>query len=67
VIASRPFPGAGTLTLSAGVGVTGSPADRDALYRLADRALQEAKQQGRDCTCCEVATPARPGPAPVGV
>jgi diguanylate cyclase (GGDEF)-like protein/PAS domain S-box-containing protein len=56
-IASEPFTKAGHMTISAGVGVlSGSPsapADGDALYRLADQALYEAKQQGRNRTCCQ--------------
>ena len=51
-IASRPFGRAGRLTMSAGVGLQVTPCDGDALYRLADRALYEAKQRGRDRTCC---------------
>lgn len=50
-IASRPFGRAGKLTMSAGVGVQTIPCDGDVLYRLADRALYEAKQRGRDRTC----------------
>lgn len=51
-IASEPFGRAGKLTMSAGVGLMFTPSDGDALYRLADRALYEAKQRGRDRTCC---------------
>jgi diguanylate cyclase (GGDEF)-like protein/PAS domain S-box-containing protein len=51
-IASRPFKRAGKLTMSAGVGLVSTPSDGDALYRMADRALYEAKQRGRDRTCC---------------
>jgi diguanylate cyclase (GGDEF)-like protein/PAS domain S-box-containing protein len=51
-IASRPFVTAGTLTMSAGVGLLPTPSDGDELYRLADRALYEAKQKGRNRTCC---------------
>ena len=51
-IASEPFGRAGKLTMSAGVGLISTPADGDALYRMADRALYEAKQRGRDRTCC---------------
>jgi diguanylate cyclase (GGDEF)-like protein/PAS domain S-box-containing protein len=51
-IASRPFGRAGALTMSAGVGLVFTPSDGDALYRMADRALYEAKQRGRNRTCC---------------
>jgi diguanylate cyclase (GGDEF)-like protein/PAS domain S-box-containing protein len=51
-ISARPFGRAGTLTMSAGVGLISTPSDGDALYRTADRALYEAKQRGRNCTCC---------------
>lgn len=51
-IAARPFGLAGKLTMSAGVGLVFTPFDGDALYRMADRALYEAKQSGRDRTCC---------------
>jgi diguanylate cyclase (GGDEF)-like protein/PAS domain S-box-containing protein len=51
-IASRRFGAAGTLTLSAGVGLISSLTDPDALYRLADSALYQAKQLGRNRTCC---------------
>ena len=51
-IAARPFGRAGTLTMSAGVGLVPTPCDGDVLYRMADRALYEAKQRGRNCTCC---------------
>ena len=34
--------------MSAGVGLMPTPSDGDALYRLADRALYEAKQNGRN-------------------
>ncbi|MGH2877707.1 MAG: diguanylate cyclase [Solirubrobacteraceae bacterium] len=51
-IASQPFGLAGRLTMSAGVGLVSTPSDGDALYRMADRALYEAKQSGRDRTCC---------------
>jgi diguanylate cyclase (GGDEF)-like protein/PAS domain S-box-containing protein len=51
-IASHPFATAGALTMSAGVGLMPTPSDGDALYRLADRALYEAKQNGRNRTCC---------------
>ncbi len=51
-IASRSFGRAGKLTMSAGVGLVFTPSDGDALYRMADRALYEAKQSGRNRTCC---------------
>jgi diguanylate cyclase (GGDEF)-like protein/PAS domain S-box-containing protein len=51
-IASAPFGLAGKLTMSAGVGLVSTPSDGDALYRMADRALYEAKQSGRNRTCC---------------
>jgi diguanylate cyclase (GGDEF)-like protein len=50
-IASEPFGRAGKLTMSAGVGLVSTPSDSDALYRMADRALYEAKQSGRNRTC----------------
>jgi predicted signal transduction protein with EAL and GGDEF domain len=55
VIDSVPFRIAGQLTMSAGVGLTEAPGDGDTLYRLADRALYEAKQQGRNRTACRIA------------
>ncbi len=60
-IAVRPFGRAGTLTMSAGVGLAPTPCDGDVLYRLADRALYEAKQRGRNRTCCHGGPGARPG------
>ena len=51
-IAFEPFGRAGKLTMSAGVGLVSTPSDGDALYRMADRALYEAKQSGRNRTCC---------------
>jgi diguanylate cyclase len=60
-IASRPFGRAGTLTVSAGVGLLPTPCDGDVLYRMADRALYEAKQRGRNRTCCHGGPGARPG------
>jgi diguanylate cyclase (GGDEF)-like protein/PAS domain S-box-containing protein len=60
-IAARPFGRAGTLTMSAGVGLMPTPCDGDVLYRMADRALYEAKQRGRNRTCCHGGPGARPG------
>ncbi len=51
-IASAPFGRAGKLTMSAGVGLVSTPSEGDTLYRMADRALYEAKQSGRNRTCC---------------
>ena len=51
-ITSAPFGRAGKLTMSAGVGLVSTPSDGDTLYRMADRALYEAKQSGRNRTCC---------------
>jgi diguanylate cyclase (GGDEF)-like protein/PAS domain S-box-containing protein len=56
-IASEPFDRAGTLTVSAGVGLLYTPSDGDALYVMADRALYEAKQSGRNRTCSRGAGP----------
>lgn len=60
-IAARPFGRAGTLTMSAGVGLMPTPCEGDVLYRMADRALYEAKQRGRNRTCCHGGPGARPG------
>ncbi|MHB1837778.1 MAG: diguanylate cyclase [Solirubrobacteraceae bacterium] len=57
VIAAEPIEFAATLTLSAGVALASTPTDGDTLYRLADRALYEAKQAGRDRTCAQVERP----------
>jgi diguanylate cyclase (GGDEF)-like protein/PAS domain S-box-containing protein len=51
-ISSAPFGRAEKLTMSAGVGLVSTPSDGDTLYRMADRALYEAKQSGRNRTCC---------------
>ena len=62
-IASAPFATAGRLTVSAGVGLMEAPVDSDELYRLADRALYQAKQRGRNRTrwqAAKVVTPAEP-------
>jgi diguanylate cyclase (GGDEF)-like protein/PAS domain S-box-containing protein len=65
-IATRPFAAAGGLTMSAGVGLMPTPSDGDALYRLADRALYEAKQNGRNRTCCHAGDPSGRPVHPVG-
>jgi diguanylate cyclase (GGDEF)-like protein/PAS domain S-box-containing protein len=51
-IASAPFVGVGSLTLSAGLGVSSTPCSPARLYALADRALYEAKRSGRNRTRC---------------
>ncbi len=51
-IASAPFAGVGSLTLSAGIGVSCTPCSPARLYALADRALYEAKRAGRNRTRC---------------
>lgn len=51
-IASTPFAEVGTLTLSAGIGVSCTPCSPARLYALADRALYEAKRSGRNRTRC---------------
>jgi diguanylate cyclase (GGDEF)-like protein len=60
-ISAKPFGRAGKLTMSAGVGLVPTPCDGDALYRMADRALYEAKQRGRNRTCCHGGAGVRPG------
>jgi diguanylate cyclase (GGDEF)-like protein len=44
----QPLPGVGTVTASAGVAQRFGTMDDDALYRLADAYLYEAKRRGRD-------------------
>ena len=51
-ISSAPFAVIGSLTLSAGIGVSCTPCGPDRLYALADRALYEAKRSGRNRTRC---------------
>ena len=51
-IASAPFAEVGSLTLSAGIGVSCTPCSPARLYALADRALYEAKRSGRNRTRC---------------
>src|ERR1035437_3554350 len=47
-ISSHAFSDVGHLTISAGVGVLADAVDHEQLYQLADHALYEAKQHGRD-------------------
>lgn len=47
-VRAQPFAGAGTITASAGVAQLMDDMDDDALYRLADVLLYEAKARGRD-------------------
>ena len=48
-ISAEPFAGVGHVTISAGVSaLTGSACEHEQLYRLADRALYEAKRGGRN-------------------
>lgn len=56
-ISSEPFGRVGALTMSAGVGLVLTPSDGDVVYRMADRALYEAKQSGRNRTCCQGGEP----------
>ncbi len=49
-ISSHAFSDVGHLTISAGVGVLADAVDHEQLYQLADHALYEAKQHGRDRT-----------------
>jgi diguanylate cyclase (GGDEF)-like protein/PAS domain S-box-containing protein len=50
-LAASPFPDVGTVTLSAGVCQLADAGDAERLYHLADQALYQAKQQGRNRTC----------------
>jgi diguanylate cyclase (GGDEF)-like protein/PAS domain S-box-containing protein len=52
-VGRAPFAVAGTVTVSAGVAVPGPEGDATALLAAADRALYEAKRQGRNRTCRE--------------
>ena len=54
-VAGRPFAHIEALTMSAGVGLMYAPSDGDDLYRLADRALYDAKRGGRGRTSFLVA------------
>jgi diguanylate cyclase (GGDEF)-like protein len=49
-ISGSGFGEVGHLTISAGVGILADAVDGEQLYQLADRALYEAKQHGRDQT-----------------
>ncbi len=55
VVGAQPFAYIEHLTISAGVGLMHAPADGDDLYRLADRALYDAKRGGRGRTSYLVA------------
>ncbi len=57
IVAAEPIDAVGRLTMSAGAGLASTPTDADTLYRLADRALYQAKHTGRDRTCVEVWAP----------
>lgn len=64
-VAGAPFPGAGRLTLSAGVADLADASSAEDLYQLADSALYWAKSHGRDVTfrySAEVAAALGDGP-----
>ena len=61
-ISGAAFGELGHLTISAGVGILADAADLEQLYQLADRALYEAKQHGRDRTVYRGAALAGMGP-----
>ena len=60
-ISGEAFSEIGQLTISAGVAVLADAGDHQQLYELADRALYEAKQHGRDRTVHRSAAPAGMG------
>jgi diguanylate cyclase (GGDEF)-like protein/PAS domain S-box-containing protein len=61
-ISGAAFGELGRLTISAGVGILADGLDVEQLYQLADRALYEAKQHGRDRTVYRSAALAGMGP-----
>jgi diguanylate cyclase (GGDEF)-like protein/PAS domain S-box-containing protein len=61
-ISGNAFGEVGPLTISAGVGVLADAVGHEQLYDLADRALYEAKQDGRDRTVCRSSALAGAGP-----
>jgi diguanylate cyclase (GGDEF)-like protein/PAS domain S-box-containing protein len=62
-ISGAPFSQIGRLTISAGVGLLADAAGHEHLYELADRALYEAKQRGRDATVYRSAARAAMAPS----